>query len=198
MHENGLCGFIWSLMLHSYSVYSNCSCPVFKIEQPVRWLRFRPQQASFCSLLSPFKSYLRSERKVDCDLEGYWFLNPVAVQTGMVHCDTAVGTPDYISPEVLKSQGGDGYYGRECDWWSVGVFIFEMLVGEWIFNDSAVHSVPTANFPHLLLGDTPFYADSLVGTYSKIMDHKNSLNFPDDVDISKNARNVICAFLTDR
>lgn len=47
----------------------------------------------------------------------------------MVHCDTAVGTPDYISPEVLQSQGGDGYYGRECDWWSVGVFIFELLVG---------------------------------------------------------------------
>ncbi|KAM9476448.1 rho-associated protein kinase 2 isoform 3-T3 [Clarias gariepinus] len=95
--------------------------------------------------------------------------------TGMVHCDTAVGTPDYISPEVLKSQGGDGYYGRECDWWSVGVFIFEMLVG-----------------------DTPFYADSLVGTYSKIMDHKNSLNFPDDVEISEEAKNIICAFLTDR
>uniref|UniRef100_A0A3P8ZQH5 Rho-associated protein kinase n=1 Tax=Esox lucius TaxID=8010 RepID=A0A3P8ZQH5_ESOLU len=76
---------------------------------------------------------------------------------------------------VLKSQGGDGYYGRECDWWSVGVFIFEMLVG-----------------------DTPFYADSLVGTYSKIMDHKNSLNFPDDVEISKDAKNLICAFLTDR
>uniref|UniRef100_A0A671LQY4 non-specific serine/threonine protein kinase n=1 Tax=Sinocyclocheilus anshuiensis TaxID=1608454 RepID=A0A671LQY4_9TELE len=95
--------------------------------------------------------------------------------TGMVHCDTAVGTPDYISPEVLKSQGGDGYYGRECDWWSVGVFIYEMLVG-----------------------DTPFYADSLVGTYSKIMDHKNSLNFPDDIEISQEAKNIICAFLTDR
>ncbi|XP_051831383.1 rho-associated protein kinase 2 isoform X3 [Antechinus flavipes] len=96
-------------------------------------------------------------------------------ETGMVRCDTAVGTPDYISPEVLKSQGGDGYYGRECDWWSVGVFLFEMLVG-----------------------DTPFYADSLVGTYSKIMDHKNSLNFPEDAEISKHAKNLICAFLTDR
>ncbi|XP_078796653.1 rho-associated protein kinase 2 isoform X3 [Oryzias latipes] len=95
--------------------------------------------------------------------------------TGMVRCDTAVGTPDYISPEVLKSQGGDGCYGRECDWWSVGVFIFEMLVG-----------------------DTPFYADSLVGTYSKIMDHKNSLHFPEEVEISADAKNIICAFLTDR
>lgn len=48
------------------------------------------------------------------------------------------------------------------------------------------------------LGDTPFYADSLVGTYSKIMDHKNSLHFPEDVEISKQAKDLICAFLTDR
>ncbi|XP_055740363.1 rho-associated protein kinase 2-like [Salvelinus fontinalis] len=95
--------------------------------------------------------------------------------TGMVRCDTAAGTPDYISPEVLKSQGGDGYYGRECNWWSVGVFIFEMLVG-----------------------DTTFYAESLVGTYGKVMDHKNKLNFPDDVQMSNDAKDLICAFLSDR
>lgn len=55
-----------------------------------------------------------------------------------------------------------------------------------------------ANSVPSLTGDTPFYADSLVGTYSKIMDHKNSLNFPDDVEISKDAKSIICAFLTDR
>nr|XP_055042306.1 rho-associated protein kinase 2-like isoform X6 [Misgurnus anguillicaudatus] len=95
--------------------------------------------------------------------------------SGMVRCDTAVGTPDYISPEVLMSQGGTGYYGRECDWWSVGVFIYELLVG-----------------------DTPFYAESLVGTYGKIMDHKNRLTFPDDIEMSRDAEDLIRAFLTDR
>lgn len=54
------------------------------------------------------------------------------------------------------------------------------------------------NFCIAFSGDTPFYADSLVGTYSKIMNHKNSLTFPDDNEISKEAKNLICAFLTDR
>lgn len=34
-------------------------------------------------------------------------------EDGLVHSETAVGTPDYISPEVLKSQGSKGCYGRE-------------------------------------------------------------------------------------
>ena len=64
---------------------------------------------------------------------------------------------------------------RECDWWSVGVVLYEMLFGE-----------------------TPFYAESLVGTYGKIMDHKNALEFPEDIQVSKPAENIIKAFLTDR
>eukprot|EP00094_Tigriopus_californicus_P011701 TCALIF_11305-PA protein Name:"Similar to ROCK2 Rho-associated protein kinase 2 (Bos taurus)" AED:0.07 eAED:0.07 QI:570/0.90/0.91/1/0.81/0.83/12/913/1380 len=97
---------------------------------------------------------------------------------GMVRSETAVGTPDYISPEVLRSQGGEGgegEYGRECDWWSVGVVLYEMVFGE-----------------------TPFYAESLVGTYGKIMDHKNALEFPGDVEVSSSAEGIMRGFLTDR
>ncbi|OWA53912.1 Rho-associated protein kinase 1 [Hypsibius exemplaris] len=96
-------------------------------------------------------------------------------QDGMVHSDTAVGTPDYISPEVLQSQGGAGQYGKECDYWSVGVVLYELIIG-----------------------DTPFYADSLVGTYANIMDHKNALKFPDDFEISEEAKSLISGFLTQR
>lgn len=72
-------------------------------------------------------------------------------------------------------KGDGGIYGRECDWWSVGIFLYEMLVG-----------------------DTPFYADSLVGTYGKIFDFKNSLKFPTEVELSQNAKSLIKAFLTDQ
>ena len=110
-------------------------------------------------------------------------------KNGKVKSDKAVGTPDYISPEVLTSQGlhskkvltptnifyllGHGtYYGRECDWWSVGVFIYEML------NQ-----------------DTPFFSEGLVGTYGKILDFRNTLQF--DQPIDKHAEDIIRKFLTD-
>lgn len=64
---------------------------------------------------------------------------------------STVGTPDYISPEVLSQKG----YGMECDWWSLGVIMFEMLIG----------------YP-------PFFADDPVTTCSKIIDHDTKFRIP--------------------
>ena len=46
-----------------------------------------------------------------------------------------VGTPDYIAPEVIA---GDGLQNPVIDWWSIGIILFEMLVGKPPFNDDTV------------------------------------------------------------
>ena len=48
----------------------------------------------------------------------------LASSTGKTY--TMCGTPQYMSPEVLN---GDGY-GLPCDWWAVGVLLYELLVKE--------------------------------------------------------------------
>ena len=35
------------------------------------------------------------------------------------------GTPEYIAPEVILRQG----YGKPVDWWSMGVILYELIIG---------------------------------------------------------------------
>jgi serine/threonine protein kinase len=49
----------------------------------------------------------------------------------------------------------------------------------------------------MIVGETPFYSDSLIKTYQKIQNHEAELSFPDDVEISEDAQSIIRRLLTE-
>ncbi|KAG8236771.1 hypothetical protein J437_LFUL016885, partial [Ladona fulva] len=98
---------------------------------------------------------------------------------GVVMSEMPVGTPEYIAPEVLaamestaKGKNRKGTYGIECDYWSLGIVAFEMLYGH-----------------------TPFSGDRLMNTYCNIMNHKDSLVFPEDHQVSEEFKTLVVGLL---
>ena len=77
---------------------------------------------------------------------------------------SCVGTAYYVAPEVLNKTG----YGKDIDWWSVGVIFFEMLVGY-----------------------APFCSEETKEVCYKVINWKNYLKIPDDITISKEAEDLI-------
>ncbi|KAH3756949.1 AGC/NDR/NDR protein kinase [Pelomyxa schiedti] len=84
---------------------------------------------------------------------------------------STVGTPDYTAPEVFQQQG----YGTECDYWSVGCILYEMIIG----------------YP-------PFVADSSSETCLKILNCASTLQFPPEAEISLEAKDLIQRLVCDQ
>lgn len=65
-------------------------------------------------------------------------------------------------------------YNKECDYWSLGVVLYEMLVG----------------YP-------PFYADDALRTCRKILNWRETLKFPPEAKVSWKAKNLIQSLICD-
>jgi serine/threonine protein kinase len=84
---------------------------------------------------------------------------------------SVVGTNNYMAPEVLRGLG----YDQSCDWWSLGVIIFEMLYG----------------YP-------PFVSKSRHMTRQKILNWKQTFKFPPKPRISREAQDFISRLICEK
>ncbi|KAJ9659006.1 hypothetical protein H2201_007528 [Coniosporium apollinis] len=71
---------------------------------------------------------------------------------------SVVGTSQYMAPEVIR---GHDYDGR-CDWWSIGVILYECLYGS-----------------------TPFFSENRAETKRKILAHNTTFGFPQTTRIAR-------------
>ncbi|KAK4992896.1 hypothetical protein LTR50_000802 [Elasticomyces elasticus] len=71
---------------------------------------------------------------------------------------SVVGTSQYMAPEVILGQSYDG----RCDWWSIGIILYECLYGR-----------------------TPFFCENRQKTKENIVQHRSNLDFPNESRCSR-------------
>ena len=77
--------------------------------------------------------------------------------------DRFCGTPYYLAPEMLVSKKG---YDKNVDWWSCGIIIFEMIVGQ-----------------------PPFFSNEMQKVYEKIVADQHK--WPDGCAASESCRTIV-------
>ncbi|TRY70368.1 hypothetical protein TCAL_04488 [Tigriopus californicus] len=89
--------------------------------------------------------------------------------------DKPIGTPNYVSPEILQclENDGDGCHETKSDYWSMGVVAHEMITGK-----------------------TPFAEASSVKTYHNIM-HKKTVDQLGVPKVPKELQQLLDGLLTD-
>ncbi|KAL5255040.1 hypothetical protein ACHWQZ_G014471 [Mnemiopsis leidyi] len=80
--------------------------------------------------------------------------------------ETCIGTPDYIAPEVFYSR----QYGFSVDWWSMGIILYQFLVG-----------------------CTPFSGETIEALVENI--NPRNIEWPEDEPVEEDARNLILGLL---
>lgn len=79
-----------------------------------------------------------------------------------------VGTLDYMAPEVIS----DETYTSSIDWWAFGILLYEMMYST-----------------------TPFKGSSKQDTMENLLDLSKELAFPQDIDVSAEAKDLLWCLL---
>lgn len=64
---------------------------------------------------------------------------------------TICGTSEYLAPEIIMNKG----HSKPADWWTLGILLYEMLVGIDPFNDDD----PMMVFQKIIKGKVKFPKD---------------------------------------
>ncbi|GLT55158.1 hypothetical protein SLA2020_283040 [Shorea laevis] len=106
-------------------------------------------------------------RKVKADLAAQVSPLPqLVVEPTSARSNSFVGTHEYLAPEIIKGEG----HGNAVDWWTFGIFLFELLYGK-----------------------TPFKGLGNEETLSNVV--SRSLKFPIAILVSFHARDLIRGLL---
>ncbi|XP_039004968.1 serine/threonine-protein kinase D6PK-like isoform X2 [Hibiscus syriacus] len=90
----------------------------------------------------------------------------IVVEPTSARSNSFVGTHEYLAPEIIKGEG----HGNAVDWWTFGIFLFELLYGK-----------------------TPFRGSGNDETLSNVVSH--NLRFPASPIVSFHARDLIRGLL---